>query len=45
MVLQKRYVKSVPLGQKSAEALVKGWDRALQEIIAALAADLKAANL
>jgi cholesterol transport system auxiliary component len=45
VVLQKRYVKSVPLNAKSPEALVKGWDQALQEIIAALAADLKTANL
>jgi len=45
VVLQKRYIKSVPLNAKSPEALVKGWDQALQEIIAALAADLKAANL
>ncbi len=45
VVVQKRYIKSVPLNGKSPEALVEGWDRALQEIIAALAADLKAANL
>lgn len=45
VVIQKRYVKSVPLNAKSPEALVKGWDQALQEIIAALAADLKAAKL
>jgi len=45
VVLQKRYTKSVPLNAKSPEALVKGWDQALQEVIAALAADLKAASL
>jgi cholesterol transport system auxiliary component len=45
VVLQKRYVKSVSLNAKSPEALVKGWDQALREIIAALAADLKVANL
>lgn len=45
VVMQKRYVKSVPLNGKSPEALVKGWDQALQEIIASLAADLKAAKM
>jgi hypothetical protein len=35
----------VPLSEKSPEALVKGWDQALADIIAALVADLKAANL
>ena len=43
--LQKRYEKSVPLSEKSPEALVKGWDQALADIVAALLADLKAANL
>ena len=43
--LQKRYEKSVPLNEKSPEALVKGWDQALADIVAALLADLKAANL
>ena len=43
--LQKRYEKSVPLSEKSPEALVKGWDQALADIVAALVADLKAANL
>jgi uncharacterized lipoprotein YmbA len=45
IVTQKRYTKSVPLNERSPEALVKGWDRALAEIAAALAADLKATNL
>jgi cholesterol transport system auxiliary component len=43
--LQKRYEKSVPLSEKSPEALVKGWDQALADVVAALVADLKAANL
>ena len=43
--LQKRYEKSVPLSERSPEALVKGWDQALADIVAALLADLKAANL
>jgi cholesterol transport system auxiliary component len=45
IVTQKRYTKSVALSEKSPEALVKGWDQALAEIVSALAADLKAANL
>lgn len=43
--LQKRYEKSVPLSEKSPEALIKGWDQALADIVAALQADLKAVNL
>ena len=45
LVAQKRYLKSVPMNQRSPEALVKGWDQALQEIIAALTADLNSMNL
>lgn len=45
LVAQKRYLKSVPLKERSPEALVKGWDQALQEIVVALAADLKSMNL
>ena len=41
ILLQKRYVKSVPVSSRSPEALVKSWDQALEEIVAALAADLK----
>ena len=44
IVMQKRYVKSVPLSERSPEALVKGWNDALNEIVAALVADLKAAK-
>jgi cholesterol transport system auxiliary component len=45
IVTQKRYTKSVPLNERSPEALVKGWNQALAEIVAALAADLKNVNL
>jgi len=45
LVAQKRYLKSVPLNERSPAALVKGWDEALQEIVAALSADLKSTNL
>ncbi|HEY1232976.1 MAG TPA: ABC-type transport auxiliary lipoprotein family protein [Candidatus Binatia bacterium] len=45
LVAQKHYLKSVTLNGRSPEALVKGWDQALQEIIAALAADLNSMNL
>jgi cholesterol transport system auxiliary component len=43
--LQRRYEKSVPLSERSPEALVKGWDQALADIVAALLTDLKAADL
>ena len=45
ILLQKRYVKSIPLSGRSPEALVKGWNQALEEILTSLAADLKAAAL
>ncbi len=45
IALAKRYSKSVPLTGRSPEALVKGWDQALQAILTALIADLKSANL
>ena len=45
LLAQKRYLKSVPVNQRSPEALVKGWDQALQEIIAMLTADLNSMNL
>jgi cholesterol transport system auxiliary component len=44
IVMQKRYVKSVPLSERSPEALVKGWNDALNEILTALIADLKAVS-
>jgi cholesterol transport system auxiliary component len=44
ILMRKRYAKAIPVNGRSAEALVKGWDQALGEIITALAADLKAIN-
>jgi cholesterol transport system auxiliary component len=45
IIMQKRYVKSVAINARSPEALVKGWDAALNEILAALIADLRAVKL
>jgi hypothetical protein len=45
ILMQKRYPKSVPLTGRSPEALVKGWNQALEDILTALTADLKAAGL
>jgi hypothetical protein len=42
--MQKRYSKSQPLTGRSPEALVKGWDEALEAILTSLIADLKAAK-
>jgi cholesterol transport system auxiliary component len=42
ILMQKRYVKSIPLAGRSPEALVKGWNQGLEEILTSLAADLKA---
>jgi uncharacterized lipoprotein YmbA len=42
ILMQKRYAKSLPLTGRSPEALVKGWNQALEDILTALAADLKA---
>jgi ABC-type uncharacterized transport system auxiliary subunit len=44
IVRRKRYAKSVPVNGRTAEALVKGWNDALNEILAALVADLRAVN-
>ncbi|HYA30357.1 MAG TPA: hypothetical protein VEI95_16200 [Acidobacteriota bacterium] len=44
IVMQKRYLKSVPISGRSPDALVKGWEAGLNEILVALAADLKAVN-
>ena len=44
ILMQKRYVKSVPVSSRSPEALVKSWDLALEDILTALAADLRAAK-
>lgn len=40
IVTQRRYLKIVPVNGRSPEALVQGWNRALEEILAALIADL-----
>jgi cholesterol transport system auxiliary component len=45
IVIAKRYSKSVPLSGRTPEALVKGWNEALEGILAALVQDLKSANL
>lgn len=44
VVMQKRYVKSVAINTRSPEALVKGWNAALNEILVSLTADIKAAE-
>jgi hypothetical protein len=44
ILMQKRYSKAAGLGGRSADALVKGWDQALDEILADLVVDLKAAR-
>lgn len=43
IVFQKRYEKKVPLQNRTAEGLVRGWNDALQAILKSLVADLKAA--
>lgn len=45
IVLEKRYSQSVQLRARSPEALVKGWNEALDAILASFTADLKAVNL
>ena len=40
IALQKRYVKSVPLDERSPEALVRGWSEALEAVVATLVADM-----
>jgi ABC-type uncharacterized transport system auxiliary subunit len=40
IVLQRRYVKTVPISARSPEALVKGWSQALGAILTDLNADL-----
>lgn len=44
VLIAKRYSKSVPLTGRTPEALVKGWNEALEEILRSLVADLKAAT-
>lgn len=45
IVLQKRYLKSVPLKEKSPEALAKGWSEALEGIVANFVADVSERKL
>ena len=45
ILMQKRYAKSIPLTGRSPEALIKGWNQALEEILTSLVADLKAVSL
>jgi len=42
VILQKDYSRRVPLSDRTATALVAGWDRALDEILTELVSDLKA---
>jgi cholesterol transport system auxiliary component len=42
ILLQKRYVKSVPVSSRTPDALVKSWDLALEAILTALIEDLRA---
>lgn len=41
IVFKKDYSRNVPMSKASAEALVAGWNRGLEEILAALEEDLK----
>jgi cholesterol transport system auxiliary component len=45
ILMQKRYAKSLPLTGRTPEALVKGWNEALEEILTSLVTDLKATAL
>jgi cholesterol transport system auxiliary component len=45
IVLQKRYMKSVPLKEKSPEALAKGWSEALESIVGSFVADFSQRKL
>jgi cholesterol transport system auxiliary component len=45
VLMQKRYAQSIPLTGRSPEALVRSWNQGLEQILTALAADLKAAAL
>ena len=42
--MQKRY-EVAPVNRQTPEALIKGWDEALEEILTALVTDLKVAAL
>lgn len=45
IVAANRYAKSVAVNGRSPEALVKGWNEALEAILSALVADLKSTKL
>ena len=45
IVTQKRYSESVAVNGRSPEALVKGWNEALEAILSSLVVDLKSTNL
>jgi ABC-type uncharacterized transport system auxiliary subunit len=40
IMLQKRYMKSVPLNERSPEALVRGWSEALEAVVTMFLADV-----
>jgi uncharacterized lipoprotein YmbA len=42
IIFRKRYEKTIPLQARSPEALVQGWNRALEEMLAVLVGDLSA---
>jgi uncharacterized lipoprotein YmbA len=44
IIMERRYAKSVDVSRRSPEALVQGWNEALEAILIALIADLKAAK-
>ena len=41
ILMQRRYAKSLPLTGRTPEALIKGWNEALEEILTSLVTDLK----
>ncbi|HEY5542062.1 MAG TPA: ABC-type transport auxiliary lipoprotein family protein [Candidatus Binatia bacterium] len=45
IVMQKRYRRSIPLSERTPEALVKGWNQALAEIITMFVTDLNQRKL
>jgi cholesterol transport system auxiliary component len=45
IVFHKRYHRTIPLKGRNPEALVQGWNRALEAISGAFVSDLKASNL
>ena len=45
IILQKRYQRIEPVAERTPEALVQGWNKALDNIVMSLIADLKATKL